>query len=319
MSTSLKWARLSFRVQRLEIVLLAAAVLAGCGLMALFAFQLDGLTAAHPECDFRDPSASCLEVIEGIESAAGMAELTMIITSLVAFGVGLFLGVPLVAREVEQGTAQLAWTISRSRVRWLIGRVAFATLVGVVLLGMLAVMTDVLAAAMRPEIDTSEAFWFYGGRGPLLVGRGLLALGAGVLIGAVLGTQLPALLLAALAVGAMTLASEVAFGAWHETEAVLASENDHLSEPLGISSGIELMSGERVGHGAAEFEDENGLLYESQEDFEARRNPIGREYQLIIRGERYGEIVARETAVLAVAGVLLVAGGAAVTMRRRPT
>jgi hypothetical protein len=82
---------------------------------------------------------------------------------------------------------------------------------------------------MRPEINTSQAFWFYGGRGPLLVGRGLLALGAGVLIGAVTGKQLPALLLAALTVGGMTLASEVAFGSWHETEAVEASDNDHLS------------------------------------------------------------------------------------------
>lgn len=301
----------------MEILLLAAAVLAGGGLMAWFAFQLDGLSAAHPECDFLDPSASCLEVIAGFESAGGLAELTMISTSLVTFGVGLFLGVPLVAREVEQGTAQLAWTIGRSRVRWLIGRVAFATLVGVVLLGMLAVMTDVLAATMRPEIDTSEAFWFYGGRGPLLVGRGLLALGTGVLIGAVIGKQLPALLLAALAVGGMTLASEVAFGAWHETEAVEASDSDHLSEPLGISSGIELPSGERVGYGDAEFQDENGVFYASQEDFEARRNPIGREYQLIIPGERYGEIVVRETAVLAAAGALL--ARRPLTRRRRPT
>lgn len=319
MSGVLNWARLSFRLQRLEILLLTAAVLAACGLMAWFAFQLDGLSAAHPDCDFLDPAASCLAASASFESVDGLGELIIMSTSLVTFGVGLFLGVPLVAREVDQGTAQLAWTIGRSRVRWLIGRVAFAMLVGVVLLGMLAVMTDVLAATMRPEIDTSEAFWFYGGRGPLLVGRGLLALGAGVLIGAVIGKQLPALLLAALTVGGMTLASEVAFGSWHETEAVLASDNDHLSEPLGISSGIELPSGERVGYGGAEFQDENGVFYSSQEDFEARRNPIGREYQLIIPGERYGEIVARETVVLAAAGALLVIGAAAVTLRRRPT
>jgi hypothetical protein len=318
-SRVLNWARLSFRLQRLEVLLLAIAVLVASGLMAWFAFQLDGLSVAHPDCDFLDPAASCVAASAIFESAAGLGELIIISTSLVTFGVGLFLGVPLVAREVEQGTAQLAWTIGRSRVRWLIGRAAFTMLVGVVLLGMLAVMSDVLAATMRPEIDTSEAFWFYGGRGPLLVGRGLLALGAGVLIGAMIGKQLPALLLAAFAVGGMTLASEVAFGSWHETEAVLASDTDHLSEPLGISSGIELPSGERVGYGGAEFQDENGVFYASQEDFQARRNPIGREYQLIIRGERYAEIVAREAAILAGTGALLIGAAAAVTQRRRPT
>ncbi len=298
---------------------MTAAVLIASGLMAWVALQLQSVATAHPDCDFAEAASSCLAAAQSYDSMVDVGQLVMSSTSLVTFGVGLFIGVPLVAREVEQGTAQMAWTIGRSRVRWLIGRVAFVMLVGVLLFGMLAVLTDVLAAAMRPELDTSEAFWFYGGRGPLLVGRGLLALGAGVLIGAILGKQLPALLLAALAVGGMTFAGEVAFGAWHETEAVLASENDHLSEPLGISSGVELPSGERVGYGGAQFQDENGLLYSNQEDFEARRNPIGREYQLIIPGERYGEIVAREAAVLAAAGLLLSGGAAALTQRRRPT
>lgn len=320
MSTVLNWARLSFRLQRLEILLLTAVVLVASGLMAWFAFQLDGLAAAYPDCDFLEAAVSCQAAGQSFESVFGAGELIMGSITLISAGIGLFLGVPLVAREVEQGTAQLAWTVGRSRVRWLIGRVAFATLVGVVLLGLLAVMTDVLAAAMRPEIDTSQAFWFYGGRGPLVVGRGMLGLGVGVLIGALLGKQLPALLLALLAVGGLYLASEIAFGSWHETEAVVAPANEFLGEPLGISSGIELPSGERVGYGGAEFQDENGVLYSSQEDMQARRNPIvGREYQLIIRGERYTEIVAREAAVLAGAGALLIGAAAVVTQRRRPT
>jgi hypothetical protein len=321
MSAVLSWARLSFRLQRLEILLLTAAVLVASGLMAWFAFQLDGLAAAYPDCDFVDPAVSCQAASESFKSPFGLGELLIGSTTLISVGIGLFLGVPLVAREVEQGTAQLAWTLGRSRVRWLIGRVVFATLVGVVLLGMLAVMTDVLAAAMRPEIDTSQAFWFYGGRGPLVVGRGMLGLGAGVLIGALLGKQLPALLLALLAVGGLYLASEVAFRSWHETEAVVASANELVGEPMGISSGVQLMSGERVPYSAAgaEWGDENGALYTNEADFQARRNPIGYEYQLIIPGERYTEIVAREAAILAGTGALLIGAAAAVTQRRRPT
>ena len=319
MTTAIRWAQLAFGLQRWEIVLLSAGVLIASGLMAWVALQLHGVASANPDCDFAQAASSCLAAAQSFDSMVDLGQLVISSTPLITLGVGLFLGVPLVAREVEQGTAQLAWTVGRSRVRWLIGRGAFPMLVGVVLLGMLAVLTDVLAAAMRPDLNTSETFWLYGSRGPLLIGRGLLALGAGVLIGAVLGKQLPALLLAALGVGGMTLAAAFAFGSWHETEAVLASENDHLSEPLGISSGVELPTGERVGYGDAQFQDENGLLYSTQEDFEARRNPIGREYQLIIPGERYGEIVAREAAVLAGAGLLLIGGAAAVTRRRRPS
>lgn len=319
MRTMLRWVRLSFRLQRLEILLLTVAVLGASGLMLWLGLHLNGLSATYPDCDFADPAGSCRAAGETFGSAFGLGELIIMSTSPLTFGVALFLGVPLVAREIEQGTAQLAWTIGPSRMRWLIGRVTFAALVGIVLIGLLAVMTDFLAAAMRPEINTSQAFWIYGGRGPLLVGRGMLVLGAGFLIGAVIGKQLPALLLAALAIGGMTLASEIAFRSWHETEAVVASPTDHLSEPLGISSGIELPSGERVGYGGAEFQDENGDFYANQADFLARRNSLGREYQLIIPGRRYSEIVARETAVLIGVGVLLIGGAAVVTSRRRPT
>jgi hypothetical protein len=321
MSTVLSWARLSFRLQRPDILLLTAAVLVASGLMAWSAFQLEGLASTYPDCDFFDPSVSCQAAGQSFESVFGMGELIFTFTGLVGSGVGLLLGVSLVAREVEQGTAQLAWTIGRSRVRWLIGRVAFAALVGIALLGPFAVMTDVLAAAMRPEIDTSQAFWGYGKRGPMIVGQGMLGLGAGLLVGALLGKQLPALLLAVLAVGGLSLASNVGFPSWYQSEAVVASTNELVGEPMGISSGVQLMSGERVPYSAAgaEWGDENGALYTNEADFQARRNPIGYEYQLIIPGERYPEIVARETAVFTGAGLLLIGGAAAVTRRRRPS
>lgn len=47
--------------------------------------------------------------------------------------------------------------------------------------------------------------------------------------------------------------------------------------------------------------------------------PMGREYRPIIPGARYDEIVAREKAVLAAAGMLLIGGAAVITSHRRPT
>ena len=39
-----------------------------------------------------------------------------------SFAAGLFLGVPIVARELERGTARLAWSLAPSRMRWFLAR-----------------------------------------------------------------------------------------------------------------------------------------------------------------------------------------------------
>jgi len=328
MTRVLNWARLSFRLQRLEILLLGAAVVVGSGLMLWWAFELDGLTAAYPECDFFDPAIACQAAGQRFSATFSTAEIVIRNTWLAGFAVGLVLGVPLVAREVEHGTAQLAWTVGRSRVRWLIGRVAFAALVAVLLTAMLAATTEVLATAMLPDINMSQDFNLHGNRGPLIVGRAMLGLGAGVLVGALLGRQLPALLLGVFVVGGLYAASWAGFPIWYHGEAEVRSMNEWLGGPLWIESGIELTSGERrtwaevYGGGGASLETyqaEDGTYYASLADAEAERNPLGRDYILIIPGERYNEIVTRETAVFTGAGLLLVGGAAAVTRRRRPS
>jgi hypothetical protein len=43
---------------------------------------------------------------------------------ILPFGVGLLAGVPIVARELEMRTAQTAWSLNGSRLRWLIRQVA---------------------------------------------------------------------------------------------------------------------------------------------------------------------------------------------------
>jgi hypothetical protein len=328
MTGVLTWARLSFRLQRLEILLLAVAVLLASGLMLWWAFELDGLSAAYPECDFFDPAIACQAAGQRFSGTFSTAEIIIRNTWLAGIAIGLVLGVPLVAREVEHGTAQLAWTVGRSRVRWLIGRVAFAALVAVLLTALLAATTEVLATAMLPDINMSQDFNLHGNRGPLIVGRAMLGLGAGVLVGALLGRQLPALLLGVILVGGLYAASWAGFPIWYHGEAEVRSMNEWLGGPLWIESGIELMSGERRTYaeifGGGEFpadayQVEDGTYYASQADADALRNPLGRDYVLIIPGERYNEIVARETAVFTGAGLLLIGGAAAVTRRRRPS
>ncbi|MDQ3691250.1 MAG: hypothetical protein M3406_14710 [Chloroflexota bacterium] len=329
MNGVVNWARLSFRFQRLEILLLGGAVLLASGLMLWWAFELSGVTAAYPDCNFfNDGSRGCATAEGRFFEIFGTAEIIIRNTWLAGFAVGIVLSVPLVAREVEHGTAQLAWTLGRSRVRWLIGRVAFAALVALVLTGLLAVTTEVLTTAMRPDITTSESFEHYCNRDPLIVGRAMLGLGAGVLVGALVGRQLPALLLGVLVVGSLYGASAFALPQWYHGEAEIRRNDEWLGSPLYIESGIELTSGERLPF-AEVFEDnaelldtyqtEDGTHYASDVDAAAGRKPLGRDYILIIPGERYNEIVARETVVFTGAGLILLGGSAAVTRRRRPT
>ena len=328
MSGAITWARLSFRLQRLEILLVGAAVLAASALMLWFAFQLHGLAAAYPDCNFSDFGPDCEAAALHFEEARDWAGLLINNTWLAGFAVGLILGVPLVAREIEHGTAQLAWTISRSRVLWFLGRVAFATTVAVILASALAVTTEILASTMRPDVDLSRDFSFHGNRGPLIVGRAIVGVGAGLLVGALVGRQMPALLLGVILVGALYAASAMAFPLWYRGEAELASIDEALGGPLWIESGIQLTSGERLTFAQVieqrpnlleTYQTEDGTHYASEADARAGRNPVGREYILVIPGERYNDIVARETAVFAGAGLLLLGGAALVTRRRRPT
>ncbi|TAM58787.1 MAG: hypothetical protein EPN50_08270, partial [Chloroflexota bacterium] len=56
--------------------------------------------------------------------------------------IGLFLGAPLIATELETGTFRLAWTQSVTRRRWLLVKLSLAGLAAVVIAGLLTWMID---------------------------------------------------------------------------------------------------------------------------------------------------------------------------------
>jgi ABC-type transport system involved in multi-copper enzyme maturation permease subunit len=328
---ALTWARLSFAQQRWEVLILTFGVVVAIGLMLWMTLQLLGISAANLECDFflNDDQvalpANCDQASQAFYGMYSNAEIFLRNGWLFGFGIGLIVGVPLVARDVEQGTAQMAWTLGRSRTRWLMQRVAFGVLVTVVLLAGLAVMTDLLGAAMQPNDDLGRSFHFEGNRGMIIVARGILGLGIGVLVGAMLGRQLPALLLGLIVTGLLYAAVTFAVGRWNETEAIEAWYDQDLGAPLFVGSGVRLASGERLsmgefyGDGNEAFQGPDGQLYANAADAEGERNPIGQEYILVIPGERYSEIMARGSLVTVGAGALLMVGAAMVTSRRRPT
>ncbi|MEU0205214.1 hypothetical protein ABZ235_04610 [Streptomyces canus] len=114
--------------------------------------------------------------------------------TLASFAVALFAGGPLIARELESGTAQLAWTQSVSPARWLTAKLAVPA--AFIVLGTTALTvlyhqlwsahSELLIAGIGPRS-------LYFSLGPATVAAPLLGLALGALIGLTARRTLPAL------------------------------------------------------------------------------------------------------------------------------
>ncbi|MFI0165137.1 hypothetical protein [Streptomyces sp. NPDC017095] len=117
--------------------------------------------------------------------------------------VAAWAGAALIGRELESGTARLAWTQSVGPARWLTAKLTTAALP---LLAGAAVLALVFGSVWTADQDVLVTHWSWDRvfipRGPLLPALTLFALAAGTLAGLALRRTLPALA----AAGAATLA-----------------------------------------------------------------------------------------------------------------
>jgi hypothetical protein len=141
------------------------------------------------------PSATCTSTVEAWASLSSDAGGRLLLASgLVPVFVGLTAGVVLIGRELESGTAELSWSLSKSRVRWLRGRLA--------VLGSLVIACCALVAVASARLETAhtaDGLWIspYADAelyGLPVVARGVLSFGIGALAGAAIGRTLPAFL-----------------------------------------------------------------------------------------------------------------------------
>ncbi len=111
--------------------------------------------------------------------------------------IGMVLGVGVVAPELEAGTAPSAWVLARSRARWLRGRMLPSLVAATAVLALLAVASQILWLAREPYLPNPWlSFDDASLHGPILVAKGLAAYGVALLVGALLGRTLPAVILA---------------------------------------------------------------------------------------------------------------------------
>jgi hypothetical protein len=133
----------------------------------------------------------CRLAVTQLQQGYGYATPMLILFNLVPFAIGAFLGAPLLAREWESGTWQLAWTQAVPRMRWLTTKLAALGALTVLLTGAFAVLVswyrEPLNLFGRFEIDGFDV------SGIVPPAYALFAFALGVSGGVLLRRSLPAL------------------------------------------------------------------------------------------------------------------------------
>ena len=304
---------LGWRLHRAELVAVMIAAL-GLSIAALsIAAALDRITAdCRAATVVVAPCGGLTEMGQIYDSATNtQMYLAMQGLAVLPFAAAVVLGVALVAREIEQGTALLAWPLARSRGRWLAGRILPVALIGALILLVPAMAGDVLIRSLYPGVDPGGNFEGYGIRGALLVVRFGAVLILAALVGAWIGRQLPALLVAAV------LAAGLGIG--------VQQVRPYLFEAVEQPQSIRFI--DRVGNSyvATRYRDADGRWMREEDAWELlatagdRPGPdMPEEVFFAIPRERYPDVVLRESLVLVAVGGLLSGALVLVISRRRP-
>jgi hypothetical protein len=134
---------------------------------------------------------ACAASFRRLDEGYGYVENLLAGFYLVPVVIGAFLGAPLLARELEDGTWQLAWTQAVPRMRWLAAKLA-------ALAGVTAALTGAFTAVLtwfRQPFDAWEGRFQYDAfdlEGLVPVVYALFAFGVATAAGAILRRSLPA-------------------------------------------------------------------------------------------------------------------------------
>jgi ABC-type transport system involved in multi-copper enzyme maturation permease subunit len=232
-------ARFGLRLQRFEVLAVAIAAMI-VGLSAIIVrWRLDSIgvpmscwdewfSASGPlnesTCSGLAGSFLGINEEEGGKVMAAMAILPLF--------AGLFLGVPVVAREIEGGTAATAWALAGSRARWLAGRLAPLIVLIVISLAFLAVASERLWQGREPW-GVFPNFRDVGLHGPGLIARGIATLGLALLAGAILGRVLPAVIVGVVLCFVLFVGWQMAFAVWGQAAAEvvpMSNANENMEE-----------------------------------------------------------------------------------------
>ncbi len=312
--------RLAFKMQRLELLIFVAAAVLITVVSLLIARGASEARASFDAC-FQaagtDAGCATSPSLNDFSMWGGFARISAF---LAPFALGLFLGVPVVAREIEGRTAGIAWTLSRSRTRWLVQRVLPLGGAVIVLAAAVGIGSEFVTRT-NPYADfaANPGFADYTARGWILPVRAIAVLLLAIAVGAIVPRQLAALLLAGACTLALFVGLSIGMDTWMRAEARPIPFEESRFGPF--SGGPQIFD-------VAYQEDATGKVI-SMNDFynqygdvalpDGESDPPGfTQVAIGIPGSQYATWVLRESAILG--GLAVVAGGLAtlVVARRRP-
>jgi len=284
--------------------------------MAVVAWQLDLSREAVASCyrvsNGAAISESCRSTIEWGNLLASAVGILGAAATFAPFPLGIFLGAPLVAREIEHRTAPIAWSLSLSRRGWLAGR----TLPLLILIGVALLAVGQASELMLSSVEESElGFRHYGMSGPLIAARGLAVFAIGVVVGLAVGRVLPAILVTTLAAVALTAGLSIGRDVIMRAESVWVPMGDQ-SEVVAMvyDSGFRSATTGEVITWEQAYNQYPAAFNEMGEGAPPDMISVWR----IVPPERFGLFVAREAGIL-VATVLAIGGlGSVLVGSRRP-
>jgi hypothetical protein len=201
---------LTWRQHRTVIIAGLAIAAAVTGSMLYVAARI---TAINQECgNAACPRSVVREALGGsfgLTSLSGYLTLTVMLLPLLA---GMFVGVPLLAREHEQRTLLLAWSQDVTPQRWLWTKLAVLGAVtaaaGAAVSAAAGHLADVASAATGQSLFSGNAFLV---TGMLPLAQSVVWLAVGVALGAAFRRTLPAIFTALIGYGAAYLLVERAY------------------------------------------------------------------------------------------------------------
>ena len=306
--------RLAWRMQRWE---LAFVTIFGLGLAALSMWQAFDMRSMLTGCGTPSAAPACQFVYPFQESNPNVV-LLMQVMGLAPYLIGLLLGVPIVASEVEHRTALVSWPLAGSRIRWLAWRLVTPLAVGLLVLVALAAAADVMWQAYLPKSDLG--FLDHGSRGVPLVMRGLLAILLGVVTGALVGRLLPALLLGIGLCVVLSVGLGLALEHWAPSQVMTKAEGpEGLGNPITTDIQYRMPNGEIID--AQEADNLASATYEkaaASGDPEPDPATLPQPVYYGISSARHPEVVIRESFALGAATLALAGLAGLIVRRRRP-
>ncbi|MET8167895.1 ABC transporter permease [Streptomyces sp. NPDC005329] len=234
----------------LYIWLGAVAVLA-VGLLWLGGPLTDASAAAWREYDKAcNDGGSCRYDQDSIVRYKDVYAYTTGALTALPFVVAAWAGAALFGRELEHGTAQLAWTQSLSPTRWLATKLIVPAVLVTAGTALLVALHRVMWTAGDGRIDTADS-WYADltlhANGPTTVAFALTGLAGGALAGLLLRRTLPALALALGVVGAIRILADLAMPhLWPAVTQVSSLADGYRSSGLGVDSGLVTSTGAHI-------------------------------------------------------------------------